>query len=78
MLLLRLVPPERRGEGFGLYWLVGKVSSGFGPLVLWGGTIALLADLLSLTTTLGASRVAVCVLASSALAGLVLLRRLPG
>ncbi len=52
--------------------------NGFGPLVLWGGTIALLADVLSLTTTLEASRVAVCVLASSALAGLVLLRRLPG
>ncbi len=78
VLLLHLVPPERRGEDFGLYALVGKVSNGFGPLVLWGGTIALLADVLSLTTTLGASRVAVCVLASSALAGLVLLRRLPG
>lgn len=77
VLLLQLVPPERRGEDFGLYALVGKVSNGFGPLVLWGGTIALLADVLSLTTTLGASRVAVCVLAMSALAGLVLLRRLP-
>ncbi|MDQ4072590.1 MAG: MFS transporter [Actinomycetota bacterium] len=77
VLLLRLVPPERRGEDFGLYALVGKISSGFGPLVLWGGTIALLADVLALTTTLGASRVAVCVLAASALAGLVLLRRLP-
>ena len=78
VLLLRLVPPERRGEGFGLYALVGKVSSGFGPLMMWGGTIALLADVLSLTTTFGASRVAVCVLAMSALAGLVLVRRLPG
>jgi len=77
VLLLQLVPREHRGEDFGLYALVGKVSSGFGPLVLWGGTIALLVDVLSLTTTLGASRVAVCVLASSVLVGLVLLRRLP-
>ncbi len=37
--LLRLIPPERRGEDFGLYALVGKLSTGFGPLVLWGGTI---------------------------------------
>ncbi|MBA2793203.1 MAG: MFS transporter, partial [Thermoleophilaceae bacterium] len=36
---LRLVPAERRGEEFGLYALVGKLSSGFGPLVLWGGTV---------------------------------------
>ncbi len=78
VLLLGLVPPERRGEDFGLYALVDKVSTGFGPLVLWGGTVALLADVLSLTTVYGASRVAVCVLAASALAGLVLLRRVPG
>ena len=31
--------PERRGEDFALYALVGKLSTGFGPLVLWGGTI---------------------------------------
>jgi MFS transporter, UMF1 family len=77
VLLLRLIPPERRGEGFGLYALVGKVSSGFGPLVLWGGTIALLVDVLALTSALGASRIAVVVLAASALAGLMLLRSLP-
>jgi MFS-type transporter involved in bile tolerance (Atg22 family) len=27
-------PSERQGEDFGLYALVGKVSNGFGPLVL--------------------------------------------
>ena len=44
VLMLRLLPPERRGEEFGLYALVGRVSSGFGPLVLWSGTIWLLAE----------------------------------
>ena len=78
VLFLRLVPPERRGEDFGLYGLVDKVSNGFGPLVLWGATIALLADVLAVTNTFGASRVAVCVLAASAFAGLMLLRAVPG
>jgi len=77
VLLLGLVPPERRGEDFGLYALVGKVSHGFGPLVLWGGTIALLADVLTVTSTVAASRVAVGVLAAAAFVGLVLLRPLP-
>jgi MFS-type transporter involved in bile tolerance (Atg22 family) len=77
VLLLRLIPAERRGEDFGLYALVGKVSNGFGPHVLWGGTIALLVDVLALTTPLGASRIAVGVLAASALGGLFLLRALP-
>ncbi len=77
VLFLRLVPAERRGEDFGLYGLVDKVSSGFGPLVLWGATIALLADVLAITSTFGASRVAVCVLAASAFAGLLILRAVP-
>ena len=77
VLLMRLVPPERRGEDFGLYGLVDKVATGFGPLLLWGGTIALLADVLAVASTFGASRVAVCVLAASAFAGLLILRRVP-
>ena len=78
VLLLRLLPPERRGEGFGLYALVGRVSSGFGPLVLWSGTIWLLSEALGVTTVVGASRVAVVVLGLSALAGLAVLRGVPG
>jgi UMF1 family MFS transporter len=74
---LRLVPAGRRGEEFGLYALVGKVSNGFGPLVLWGGTIALLTQGLGVLGPFDASRVAVCVLALAALAGLVVLRPLP-
>ena len=66
--LLRLVPPERRGEDFGLYALVGKLSTGFGPLVLWGGTILVAHELAGLSK-FDASRVAVVVLAGAALVG---------
>ena len=77
VLLLRLLPAERRGEGFGLYALVGRVSSGFGPLVLWSGTIWLLSEALAVASVTGASRVAVLVLGASALVGLAVLRRVP-
>lgn len=73
--LLRLVPPERRGEEFGIYALVGKLSSGFGPLVLWGGTVLVATELAGLSE-FGASRLAVAVLAAAALAGLLVLRPL--
>ena len=75
VLMLRLVPEDRRGEDFGLYALVGKLSSGFGPLVLWGGTILVMTELLELSR-FDASRVAVFVLAGSALAGFMVLRPL--
>ena len=73
--LLRLVPEERRGEDFSLYALVGKLSSGFGPLVLWGGTILVMTELAGLSS-FDASRVAVAVLAGAALLGLLILRPL--
>jgi UMF1 family MFS transporter len=73
--LLRLVPPERRGEDFALYALVGKLSTGFGPLVLWGGTILLLNGAAGLSK-FDASRVAIVVLAGAALLGWVILRPL--
>lgn len=75
--MLRLVPPERRGEGFGLYALVGKVSNGFGPLVLWGGTIYVFSEALAVATPFDASRVAIGVLAGAALLGAWILRRVP-
>ena len=75
--LLALVPERQRGEGFGLYALIGNVSSGVGPLVLWGGTVYVLHDLLGVAGEFAASRVAVCVLALSALAGAGLVRALP-
>jgi UMF1 family MFS transporter len=73
--LLRLIPPERRGEDFGLYSLVGKLSTGFGPLVLWGGTILVANGLLGMSK-FDASRVATIVLAGSALVGWIILRPL--
>jgi MFS-type transporter involved in bile tolerance (Atg22 family) len=74
---MRLVPPGRRGEDFGLYALVGKVSNGFGPLVLWSGTIALFSQVLDVTGRFGASRIAICVLACTALVGALILKSLP-
>jgi UMF1 family MFS transporter len=73
--LLRLVAPERRGEDFALYALVGKLSTGFGPLVLWGGTILALNGLAGLSK-FDASRAAIVVLAAAALLGYVILRPL--
>jgi len=73
--LLRLVAPERRGEDFALYALVGKLSTGFGPLVLWGGTILLLNGALGLSK-FDASRAAIMVLAAAAVLGYVILRPL--
>jgi UMF1 family MFS transporter len=73
--LLRLVAPERRGEDFALYALVGKLSTGFGPLVLWGGTILALTTLAGLSK-FDASRVAIIVLAAAAAIGYRILRPL--
>ncbi len=73
--LLRLIPPERRGEDFALYALVGKLSSGFGPLVLWGGTVLVATELGM--SKFDASRLAIIVLAGAALAGYLILRPLP-
>ena len=73
--LLRLVPSERRGETFGLYALVGKLSTGFGPLVLWGGTILVATELAGLSK-FDASRIAVVVLAAAAVVGFLILRPL--
>jgi len=73
--LLRLVPEPRRGEDFGLYALVGKLATGFGPLVLWGGTILLATEVGGLSR-FDASRLAIFVLAGSALVGYAILRPL--
>ena len=74
--MLRLVPPEYRGEFFGLYGLVGKLSSGIGPLVLWAGTIWALSEVTDVAGEAAASRVAMVVLALAAVAGMLVLRPL--
>ena len=73
--MMRLSPPDVRGEFFGLYNLVGKVSSGFGPLVLWGGATWLLHEQGS-WSELDASRAALVLLSLSVVAGLYVLRPL--
>ena len=73
--MLRLVPTEHRGEDFALYALVGKLSSGFGPLVLWGGTVLVATELAGMSK-FDASRTATFVLAGAALVGYLILRPL--
>ena len=41
--MLRLTPPDRIGEFYGLYGMVGRFSAVTGPL-LWGGTTYLLVE----------------------------------
>jgi UMF1 family MFS transporter len=75
--MLRLVPAERRGDAFGLYALIGRVSNGFGPLVLWAVPVYVLSELLAVTSEFGASRVSVCLLAAATVLGAIVLRPLP-
>jgi len=74
--MVRAVPEAHRGEVFGLFTLVGRVSSGIGPLFLWGGTIFVL-DRLSILAPAQGARVALVVLAISAAVGYLLIRPLP-
>jgi UMF1 family MFS transporter len=74
--MIRAVPEAQRGEVFGLFWLVGRVSSGIGPLVLWSGTIFVLKHFHVLAPAQG-DRVALIVLAAAAAVGYVLIRPLP-
>ncbi|MBI4198446.1 MAG: MFS transporter [Chloroflexi bacterium] len=66
--LLRLAPPDRLGEFFGLFGVIGKLSAVLGPL-LWGGTLLALEGLGQ-----ASYRVAILVLLSLLLAGLWVLR----
>ncbi len=72
--MMRLTPPAERGEFFGVFHLVGKVSNAAGPAI-WALTIYLLHDL-SGWTILDASRAAMVVLALVALAGIAIIRGL--
>jgi UMF1 family MFS transporter len=69
VLMVRLSPPDRIGEFFGLYGLVGKGSQVIGQL-LYGATIFLLLD----TLGNGAYQVAVLSLLVTMLIGLWLIR----
>ena len=77
VLLMRLTQPEQRGAAFGLYALVGRLSSGVGPFLLWGGTIWLTSDALGLLSVADAGRAALVVLALAAVGGALVLRGVP-
>ncbi len=72
LMLLRLAPPERVGEMFGLYGLVGKFSAVVGP-VGYGIIVALLLPRLGT----GAYQVAIASLLVLLLVGMWLLRGVP-
>ena len=72
LMLLRLSPPERIGEMFGLYGLVGKFSAVVGPIV-YGTIVAVLLD----TLDRGAYQVAIGSLLVLLLIGAWILRGVP-
>jgi UMF1 family MFS transporter len=72
LMLLRLAPPERIGEMFGLYGLVGKFSAVVGPIV-YGAIVATLLD----TLDRGAYQIAIASLFGLLIVGLVILRGVP-
>ncbi len=72
LMLLRLTPPERVGEMFGLYGLVGKFSAVVGPLVYGIIVASLLASL-----DRDAYRVAIASLFVLLLVGIWILRGVP-
>lgn len=72
LVLLRLSPPERVGESFGLYGLVGKLSAVVGP-ILYGSIVAALLPSLDR----GAYQVAIFSLLALMLVGIWIVRGLP-
>ena len=72
LMLLRLTPPERVGEMFGLYGLVGKFSAVIGPIV-YGAIVATLLGSLDR----GAYQVAIASLFVLLLVGMAILRGVP-
>ncbi|MBA2263294.1 MAG: MFS transporter [Chloroflexi bacterium] len=72
LMLLRLTPPERVGEMFGLYGLVGKFSAVLGPIIYGIIVAALLSSL-----DRGAYQVAIASLFVLLLVGIWILRGVP-
>jgi UMF1 family MFS transporter len=72
LMLLRLTPPDRVGEMFGLYGLVGKFSAVVGP-VFYGAIVALLLGALDR----GAYQVAIASLLVLLVIGMWILRGVP-
>ncbi len=72
LMLLRLAPPQRVGEMFGLYGLVGKFSAVVGP-ILYGAIVSSLLD----TMDPGAYQVAIGSLLVLLVIGVAILRGVP-
>ena len=72
LMLLRLTPPERVGEMFGLYGLVGKFSAVVGPIA-YGAIVAVLLERLDR----GAYQVAIASLFVLLIVGIAILRGVP-
>jgi UMF1 family MFS transporter len=72
LLLLRLAPPDRIGEMFGLFGLVGKLSAVVGPILY--GTIVLV---LEPSLDRGAYQVAILSLLALMVVGVWILRPVP-
>lgn len=75
--MLRLTPPELRGQFFGFFNLSSRVASALGPLVIWSGTVWVLHQRTHWLSALGASRVALVGLAAAAFLGWLVIRPLP-
>ncbi len=75
--MLRLTPPELRGQLFGFFNLANRLASAVGPLILWSGTIWVLHDQTDWLSALDASRVAVGSLGLATLVGWLVIRPLP-
>jgi UMF1 family MFS transporter len=75
--MLRLTPPELRGQFFGFFNLSSRVASALGPLVIWSGTVWVLHQKTHWLSALGASRVALAGLAGAALLGWLVIRPVP-
>jgi MFS transporter, UMF1 family len=74
--MLRLTPPELRGQLFGFFNLANRLASAIGPLIFWSGTIWVLHDRTGWLNALDASRVALGSLAAATLIGWAVIRPL--
>jgi UMF1 family MFS transporter len=72
VVLIRLAPPDRLGEMFGVYGMVGKAGAVVGP-ILYGSIVAVLVEPLGR----GAYQVAIVSLLVLLVAGALVARRLP-
>jgi MFS transporter, UMF1 family len=72
-LMLRLTPPDRVGEFYGLYGMVGRFSAVSGP-VLWGATTYLVVERAGFPPLTGQS-IALLILLGMVILGYLILRR---